>query len=138
MTRQLSEQSWRNRCILASFLLLGLVLGSGCGEKNVTATGTVLQGKQPIALSATGIIAVTLVPQEEGEKYTTLPGRCDPTGKFVIEDVPPGKYKIAIEKNDPDPTADAFQGKYSAANTPFSFQIDGKAPIEIDLPAMNP
>ncbi|WP_425614421.1 hypothetical protein NA78x_004288 [Anatilimnocola sp. NA78] len=125
--------SFRN----VALLVIGVLSCTGCGGvKNVTVTGQVLRNKQPIALSPTGAIQVTLIPDvPAGTPYTTFPARPDPsTGKFEVSDVPPGNYKIAVELFDPNPTVgDKLRGAFSADKTPFKRQVDGKAPVDIDL-----
>jgi hypothetical protein len=118
--------------------LLGIVLTlslTGCAPKLVTVTGTVLNNSQPIQVSQTGSVLVTLVPDvPEGSPYTTYPGRLDATGKFEILEVPPGKYKVAVEQNDPLPGDDKLKGKFSAKNTTIRREvIDEKTPLTIDL-----
>jgi len=122
---------------------LGLLVGVaivGCGgPKEVTVTGTVLQGKQPVTLGPTGVLQVTLAPDvPEGADYTTYPGRCDATGKFEVPNVPPGRYKFAIQQFDPDPTTDALQGAFAIDKTKFVHEVDGKTPIAIELPPASP
>jgi hypothetical protein len=116
--------------------LLAAWFFTGCGPPpNVTVTGTVLQGAKPLALSPTGVVQVTLKPDvPDGTDFTTYVGRCDPaTGKFEVLDVPPGKYKIGIEQLDPTPMEDKFQGAHSVNSTKIIREIDGRAPIDIDL-----
>lgn len=118
--------------------LLGVVLTlslTGCAPKLVTVTGTVLNNSQPIQVSQTGSVLVTLVPDvPEGSPYTTYPGRLDATGKFEILEVPPGKYKVAVEQNDPLPGDDKLKGKFSAKNTTIRREVvDEKTPLTIDL-----
>lgn len=125
--------------LFAIWSLLGTVcalLLTGCGEKLVTVKGTVLNNQQPLVLSSTGSIQVTLVPDvPPGTPYTTYPGYADATGKFEIgEPVRPGKYKIAVEHNDPLPGDDQLKGKFSTKNTPIIREIvDEKTPLVIDL-----
>jgi hypothetical protein len=108
---------------------------AGCGgPKNVTVTGTVLSNGKPVALSPTGTLQVTLMPDVPPDsQYTTFVNDCDKEGKFTIENVPPGKYKIGIEQLDPTPQSDKLNGKFSAANTKIIREIDGKQPLVIDL-----
>jgi len=118
-------------------LLIACALSlTGCGEKLVTVQGTVLQNQQPLTMSPTGSIQVTLIPDvPPGTPYTTYPGRADATGKFVIEEkVKPGKYKVAVEQNDPLPGTDKLMGKFSPQNTTIVREVvDEKTPLVIDL-----
>jgi hypothetical protein len=120
-------------------LLVGLVaisfLDAGCNRnRNVTVIGTVLRSGQPIPLSRTGVLQITLMPDVgPDEQYTTYVGRCDETGKFEILDVPPGRYRIGIEQLDPTPQTDKLNSAFSYGNSKFVRQIDGKSPINIDL-----
>jgi hypothetical protein len=115
--------------------LLAAWFFAGCGPPpNVTVTGTVLQGGKPLALSPTGVVQITLVPDvPPGADYTSYMGRCDEAGKFEVVDVPPGRYKVCIEQLDPTPQDDKLQGAYSMHNTKIIREIDGKTPIDIDL-----
>jgi hypothetical protein len=114
-------------------VLLGL---GGCdsGPRTVTATGSVLRGGQPLPLSKTGVVQVTLIPDVgPDEQYTPYVGRCDVAGKFEVLEVPPGRYKIGIEQLDPTPQDDKLRGQYAYANAKYKREVDGKAPIVIDL-----
>jgi hypothetical protein len=119
--------------------LLGVacaLLLTGCGEKLVTVKGTVLNNGQPLTIGPTGSVLVTLVPDvPPNTPFTTYPGRADATGKFEIgEKVRPGKYKIAVEQNDPLPGTDKLQGKFSVQNTTIRREVvDEKTPLAIDL-----
>jgi hypothetical protein len=120
--------------------LLGVacaLLLTGCAEKLVTVKGTVLQNQKPLEVGPTGSVLVTLVPDvPPGTPYTMYPGRADPaTGNFQIdEQVRPGKYKIAVEQNDPLPGDDKLKGKFSAQNTTIIREVvDEKTHLTIDL-----
>lgn len=120
--------------------LLGVacaLLLTGCGERLVTVKGTVLNNGQPLAIGPTGSVLVTLVPDvPPGTPFTTYPGRADPaTGNFQIdEQVRPGKYKVAVEQNDPLPGDDKLKGKFSPQNTTITREVvDEKTPLTIDL-----
>ncbi len=120
----------------ACALVVGCCLVCGCGPApNVTVMGTVLRDNKPIPVSKSGNIMVTLKPDvpEDGQ-FTTKVGYCDPAnGQFEIPDVPPGDYIVGIEQWDPDPMSDKLQGKFSYGNSKIKRQIDGKAPLTIDL-----
>ncbi|WP_254512901.1 hypothetical protein [Anatilimnocola floriformis] len=132
MPSQISIQhaaSW----LLGVVCLLSL---TGCSEKLVTVKGKVLNNQQPLPLSPTGSVQVTLIPDvPPGSPYTTYPGRADATGSFAIEEkVKPGKYRVAVEHNDPLPGTDKLMGKFSPANTKIVREIvDEKTPLSIDL-----
>ncbi len=123
------------RCLACCTVLSLLAVGGGCAPQLVTVTGTVVKGGQPIALSATGALQVTLIPDVPPDAaYTTYVGRCDPaTGRFEVLEVPPGRYKIAIEQWDPNPMTDKLRGAFNAGNTKFVQEIDGKSAVAIDL-----
>ena len=124
----------RKSAALVGCLAVVLLL-VGCNQRrNVTATGTVLRDGKPIALSPTGVIQVTLMPDiPPGEQYSTYVGRCDATGKFEVLEVPPGRYKIGIEQLDPTPQNDKLNAAFAYANAKFVREIDGKTPLAIDL-----
>jgi hypothetical protein len=114
--------------------VLGLFLG--CGRKaNVTVKGTVVRGGQPLPVSKTGVLQVTLRPDlGEGEQYTPKVAECDrATGQFVIPDVPPGKYKVGVEQFDPNPQTEKLNHAFTADKGKFIRDIDGKEPLVIDL-----
>ena len=94
------------------FLVLGLLIISGCGGKGggITVSGTVtLQGK-PVEG-----VAVMLSP-ETGRPIT---GSTDASGKFTLQ-APAGSYKVAISKTktrvppgvDPEANPDAVTIEY--------------------------
>ena len=122
---------------IRSASVLGVLLALiGCNSQpaNVTVTGKVLQGDKPIAVSPTGVVQVTLLPDvPEGTEFTTYVGRCNPDGSFEVLDVPVGKYKVGIEQLDPTPMEDKLQGAHSVANTKIVREIDGKSPLVVDL-----
>lgn len=119
---------------LAGGLLAGLALPGCGGPKNVTVTGSVLRGGKPLPLSKTGVVQVTLMPDVgPDDPYTTYIGRCEPDGSFKIEEVPPGRYKIGIEHLDPSPQDDQLRGNFRAEHGKIIREIDGKAPLVIDL-----
>lgn len=119
-------------CLLG---IVSILLLTGCGQKLVTVKGTVTDKQQPIPLSPTGSVLVTLVPDvPEGTPHTNKVGRPDAGGNFVIEEVAPGKYKVAVEVNDPLPGDDKLMGKFSVKNTPIRREVvDEKTPLTIDL-----
>lgn len=124
------------RC--ASVVSLGslLALSAGCGPPpNVTATGKVLRNGQPIAMSGpNGIIQLTLKPDVAADQqFTTIPGRCEPDGSFSIPDVPPGPYVFGVEILDPTPQTDKLGGSLNYLNSKIKRNVDGKAPIAIDV-----
>jgi hypothetical protein len=124
------------RPALSAGLAMALLALPGCdsGPRTVRATGTVLRSGQPLPLSKTGVVQVTLIPDVgPEEQYTPYVGRCDATGKFEVLEVPPGKYKIGIEQLDPTPQDDKLRGQYAYANAKYKREVDGKAPIAIDL-----
>jgi hypothetical protein len=125
-----------SRRAVAFGLLLSLVVHAGCGKKqNVTVTGTVLRGGQPLKVSPSGVLQVTLVPDMEGdENFTSAIAECDrATGAFKILDVVPGKYKIGVEQFDPNPQTDKFNAAFRADTGKIVREIDGKEPLTIDL-----
>jgi hypothetical protein len=67
------------------------------------------------------------------EQYTTRVGRCEKDGTFEIPEVPPGKYRIGIEQFDPNPQIDKLNGAFRAGDSKIIREIDGKAPVVIDL-----
>jgi hypothetical protein len=119
--------------------LLGLVvvlLQAGCSRQtNVTVTGTVLRNGQPLAISPTGVLQVTLKPDVgESEQFTPKTTECDrATGKFEIRDVQPGKYKIGVQQFDPTPQVDKLSGVFLPDRSKIVRDIDGKMPLDIDL-----
>src|SRR5689334_2392584 len=122
----------------AAVCLLTLAItftGCGKGGKAVTVTGTVLRSGQPLALSPTGIVEVTLEPDLPPDKaFSPRLGECDKTtGKFEIREVPPGKYKVGVQQLDPNPTIDKLNGAFAARAGKFLREVDGKTPLTIDL-----
>jgi hypothetical protein len=124
----------RGRPLSFLALLGALLLLSACGgSSKVIVKGKILQAGQPIKLSKTGVVQITLVPQIEESKRTNVVGRGKPDGSFEISGVTAGKYRIGVEVLDPDPRQDRLNGAFSAANTKIERQLDGKAPVEIDI-----
>ena len=119
--------------VRCSALLLVCLLAIGCGAKKVTVKGKVTRKGEPLKVSKTGYVSVTLIPADKGEKYTTIPIRAESDGSFTAKDVPVGEYKIAIEQFDPNPQTDALAGRFAPAATQIKRKIDGKSEINIDL-----
>jgi hypothetical protein len=129
MNSPISDCTWLLVVAYALFL-------TGCSEKVVTVKGTVLNNGQPLSVGPTGYVQVTLVPDvPPGTPYTTYPGRADAAGNFQIEEkLKPGKYKIAVEQNDPLPGTDKLQGKFSPQTTTIKREVvDEKTSLTIDL-----
>jgi hypothetical protein len=118
---------------LIAILAVGLFL-SGCGKQKVNITGQVLRDGKPIELSKTGVVFVTLVSiVEPGKPFTTHPGKAKADGSFEILDITPGKYRIAVEVQDPTPMEDRLEGAFSRKNSPIIKDLDGKTPLTVDL-----
>jgi len=130
--RQPSAFSYR---VELAWLVLVACCLAGCGQTaNVTVTGKVLKNDQPLQLSPTGSVMVTLIPDvAPGTPASNKLEYADASGNFTIQDVPPGKYKVAIVQLDPDPGSDKLAGAFSAKNTKIVREIDGKTPLNIDL-----
>jgi len=122
----------------ATALLLAFVavaLCTGCKrESNITVTGRVLKNGQPLAVGPTGNVQITLVPDVSAdEHYTSSIGECDKQGNFTIPNVKPGRYKIGVEQFDPTPQTDKLNGAFMAAGGKIIRDLDGKAPVVIEL-----
>ena len=132
-SRQRATFRRAQRAILRLGCALCLVVGCG-PPPTVTATGKVLRNGQPIALSSTGVIQLALKPPiPADQQFTTIPGRCEQDGSFTIPDVPPGRYVFGIEILDPTPQIDKLNGTLNYMNSKIKRDIDGKAPISIDV-----
>jgi len=128
--------------MILRFRLLALVVVvsaalccAGCKrETNVTVTGRVLKNGQPLAIGPTGNVQITLVPDlPPDEHYTSRIGECDKEGNFTITNVKPGRYKIGVEQFDPNPQMDKLNGAFTAAGGKITRDLDGKAPVVIEL-----
>jgi len=117
-------------------ILLVLVLTAalaGCSTRRpITVKGKVLNKGAPLAVARAGV-QVTLVPVDPQTSSSNRVGRAEPDGSFTIEDVPPGKYRVAVEQFDPTPMVDKLGGAFSPAKTKIVREVDGKAPLDIDL-----
>ena len=126
MNRHIRTASW-----LIVYAALG-ALASGCGSGKVKVTGKVTNAGQPLA-THTGHVQVMLVPDvAPGTPSTNIPAIVNPDGSFAIDDVPPGKYKVAVEQQD-TPMSDGLGGLFNDQNTKIVRDIDGKAPLNIDV-----
>jgi len=117
-------------------LLAILAIFHGCDNKprTVTVTGSVTRGGQPLPVSNTGYVQIMLLPDVGAdEQYTTRVGRCEKDGTFQIPEVPPGKYRIGVEQLDPNPQTDKLNGAFRAGDSKIKRDLDGKAPVLIDL-----
>jgi hypothetical protein len=120
--------------MLGLMTLLSLQLGCN-RQANVTVTGAVVRSGQPLAVSPTGVLQVTLKPDlGDNEQFTPKTAECDrATGKFEIRDVRPGKYKIGVQQFDPSPQVDKLNGAFLPDKSKIVRDIDGKTPLTIDL-----
>jgi hypothetical protein len=120
-----------------AWLLMAVVVCVGCGKKNnnITVTGSVLRNGQPLPVSKNGYVQVTIQPDSDpGKAFTPRLAECDKaTGKFEIQDIPPGKYKVGIQQFDPDPTTDKLKGAFFVDTSKIVRDLDGKTPLDIDL-----
>ena len=119
---------------LAAWILL--LLGGGCNRQTaVTVSGTVQKNGQPLPVSGTGVLQITLIPDNSPDgNYTPKIAECDrATGRFEIREVQPGKYKVGVEQFDPTPQSEKLNGAFRADNGKFVRDIDGKMPLTIDL-----
>jgi hypothetical protein len=113
-----------------------LLLPLGCKRQaNVTVKGTVVKGGQPLKVSPTGVLQITLKPDlGETEQFTPKTAECDrTTGSFEIPDVRPGKYKVGVQQFDPSPQVDKLSGAFLPDKSKIVREIDGKHPLTIDL-----
>ena len=123
----------RSTCVL---VLAAVFVGCGKRAKTVTVTGSVVRSGQPISLGPNGYIESTLQPDLPPDAaFTPKMTECDrTTGKFEVHEVVPGRYKIGIRQLDPDPINDKLKGAFSTASSgKIIREIDGKAPLDIDL-----
>jgi hypothetical protein len=131
MTLPMSRLS--SRCC-GLLTVLAIFLGCEYKPRTVTVTGKVTRSGQPLPVSNTGYVQVMLLPDVGAdEQYTTRVGRCEKDGTFQIPEVAPGKYKIGVEQLDPNPQSDKLNGAFRAGDSKMIRDIDGKAPLEIDL-----
>jgi hypothetical protein len=123
------------RCASFAIRISLIALLMGCGPpRNITVVGSVVRDGKPLALSSTGVVQVTIKPDVgPDQEFTTYVGRCDAAGKFEIQDVPPGRYVFGIEQLDPTPQNDKLNGALTYGNSKIKRDLDGKAPVAIDL-----
>jgi hypothetical protein len=119
----------------AILVVLAAIVSIGCKrDQTVTVTGSVVKSGKPLPLSPTGVLEVTLTPDVgPDEPYTNSLGRCEKDGSFSIPDVRPGRYKVGVEQFDPTPQMDKLNGAFRASTGKIVREIDGKAPLTIDL-----
>ena len=123
-------------CVTLPALMALLLLCGGCHrQQTVTVSGSVQKNGQTIPVSGTGVLQVTLIPADSPDgNYTPHIGECDrSTGQFEIREVLPGRYKVGVEQFDPTPQSEKLSGAFRAENGKFVREIDGKAPLVIDL-----
>jgi hypothetical protein len=127
----------RQRCCFFFVLALGLV-ASGCGEKLVKPTGKVLKGGKALTLSDKGVLRVAFI--KEGDATNTpLPANVNQKdATFEVagingKGIPPGKYRIMVEAQDPYPKADILKGQFSAKNTKIVQEVTGPGEITVEV-----
>lgn len=122
------------RFLLGGLMCAAFLAGCNSGPKLVTVNGVITKDGKPLSISPTGYVQVIMVPDVGPDaQYTTYPGRADATGKFTIEEVPVGKYRVVVEHMDPNPASDLLAGVYSLQNSKIKREVDGKTPLTIEL-----
>jgi len=124
------------RAIAFCCLAFALVLSSGgCSPKKVKVTGTVLKNGKPLEVSKAGVEVILIPEAVEKAQATNFPTRLEADGTFAVADVPPGKYKIAVQQldNPTDQRSDRLKGAFSPEKTAIRRDIDGKTPLTIDV-----
>ena len=115
-------------------LSLGLLVIPGCGgeKSGVQVKGTVVDNGQPLSLTDESYILIFL-HSADGKSYS---GKLNNDGSFAIENengVPPGKYTVTMESQDPD--IPAFDGRFAEGVSTFEVTVeDGKEQLDpIDI-----
>ncbi len=122
------------RCLLTG---LSLLLAAGCSSPPtpVTVTGKVTRGGKPIALSKTEVLRVILTKEvPPGTNPVLLRVKTEADGSFTLPHVPPGKYRVALLLKDTATRRDVPEDASATQNTSFDMEIDGKKPLDLDLP----
>jgi hypothetical protein len=137
----------KRRTILIYLLLLSLVLGGivfamskfkDSGPRKVNIHGTITHGGNPIQWKTENWhFVVVFVPEPRNMTTDLYPAtKADPgTGRYEIEGIPTGKYKVQIALNDPDHRYDLRDMMvYDPSSTPPEYEVthDGQE-INIDL-----
>src|SRR5581483_5568135 len=134
----ISLSTSRTLALACCSALLALV-ASGCnrGPQKVAVSGQLSNQGKPLAVSAKGVVQLILFPYpdvlEKDKPYNSFPAVVDAEGKYLVNDVPVGQYLFTVELLDPYPLNDLLNGAFRKESSKIIRQIDGKAPIYIDL-----
>lgn len=131
---------------LFRFAVVGVLCAflSACssGPKMVKITGTLKSKDESLKIDKNGSVTVIFVPVvEPGKHYTTYTGIYraeDPT--FVINEIPEGKYKVALMCMVPQPTRETedINQRFTDKDTPILREVKGGGePIVIDITKPN-
>ena len=126
-----------SRFALVLGLVAALVAVPGCAGKRVSVSGKVTRGGQP--LPAGRILLVVFVAEQASGSARPYSADTDPaTGAFRVADLPPGRYRVAVQYFDTQHN-DAFGGVYDPGASPLVYDVntDGRV-IDIDLPEVLP
>lgn len=126
-------------------ILLLLAMASGCQTTDsplpdaVVAKGRLLKQGQPLVVQGreigTGMVQLTFLPVEASPTAQPFAATADEQGNFEMPGgMSAGKYRLVIRQWEPYPTTDKLGGRYDEQNTTLVVEVDGKKPLEIDLP----
>jgi hypothetical protein len=118
--------------ILAGLLL---TLTPGCSKSVPTFSihGKITNAGKPVTTSSKGFVQVSFQPAAGGTS-TPFPAVVDSQqGTFTVDQIPQGRYKVAVQQMDPAPVTDKLKGAFSAGKTPIVREVTEDGEVNIDL-----
>ena len=126
-----------SRFALAFGLVAALVAVSGCAEKKVSVSGKVTRGGKPLP-EGRNLLVVVVAERAKGDARPYSADTDSATGTFRVADLPPGRYRVAVQHFDTQ-FHDALGGVYDPGASPLVYDVttDGQV-IDIALPEVLP
>lgn len=109
--------------------------GGGASTTPIRVTGVVSRHGTPLTVGPNGRLIVTFIGEADRGQACFVADADEGKGKFIITELRPGKYKVAVEQFDPYPK-DLLKGAYSPEKTTLEQEISAAAEqqIQIKLP----
>jgi len=125
---------------ILSFLTLATLLfvTVGCGPTKSKAQGKLVQNGQPLTVSDKGVITLRFFAEDDKENAKPYPANTKPDGTFTVtgldgQGIPPGKYRVSVEAQDPYPGHDKLKAKYTPSMTQLTAELGKGGEVVIDV-----
>lgn len=120
------------------FLALLCAAFAGCGKsvRKVALHGKITNNGQPLITSNKGFVQIMFHPVQEGGEQTSTPVPAivdSQKGTFEVDEIPVGKYKVAVQQMDPAPVTDKLKGAFAYGRSNIVREVTDDGEMNIDL-----